>query len=190
MLAVLRNTRVSLTRARPSLSAFFSTRRTPDNGDEEPIQELADKLVDESSISTSNFMPNPSSIYRSFEPYQFITPSRLTYESVVKRKAFPTKRAAVGPSKRDAQKRDPFHLQNVDPLDQALNPAIMNRFLTEMGKIMGRNVTGLTKKSQRRYGKAVRRAKMMGVIPVLSRRNIRREFGGNNKLNVHGVYHE
>lgn len=39
-----------------------------------------------------------------------------------------------------------------------------------MGKIKSRAETGLTWKNQRRLGKAIRRAKMMGVIPVLSRR--------------------
>lgn len=38
-----------------------------------------------------------------------------------------------------------------------------------MGKIYGRPVTGLTLKSQRKLGKAIRRAKMMGIIPNLSK---------------------
>lgn len=38
-----------------------------------------------------------------------------------------------------------------------------------MGKIYGRNITGLTSRSQRRLGKAIRRARMIGIIPQLSR---------------------
>lgn len=38
-----------------------------------------------------------------------------------------------------------------------------------MGKILPRNVTGLTRKSQRYVGKAIRRARAMGILPVLSR---------------------
>ncbi|KAK7470486.1 hypothetical protein VKT23_001912 [Stygiomarasmius scandens] len=164
MLAVFRNA-IARSRIRAISS---SARRTDDEFTD--MANLANSMATE---APSTFVPTANSAFRSFEPYQFISPSRLTYDSVVKRKAFPTKMPAVGPSRKDARKRDLFHLQNVDPLDQALNPAITSRFLTEMGKVMGRNVTGLTKKSQRRYGKAVRRAKMMGVIPILSKRNIR-----------------
>ncbi len=39
-----------------------------------------------------------------------------------------------------------------------------------MGKINTRPVTGLTRKNQRRIGKAIRRARMMGLIPVFSTR--------------------
>jgi small subunit ribosomal protein S18 len=56
----------------------------------------------------------------------------------------------------------------VDPLQEASNDVLMSSFVTEMGKIKHRAETGLTTKSQRRLGKAIRRAKMMGVIPVLS----------------------
>jgi hypothetical protein len=45
----------------------------------------------------------------------------------------------------------------------------MAGFVTEMGKIKGRADTKLTRKSQRRLGQAIRRAKMMGLTPMLSR---------------------
>lgn len=38
-----------------------------------------------------------------------------------------------------------------------------------MGKIYGRNVTGLTARSQRRLAKAVRRSRAIGILPQLSR---------------------
>jgi small subunit ribosomal protein S18 len=46
----------------------------------------------------------------------------------------------------------------------------MSAFVTEMGKIKPRSVTNLTWRSQRKLGKAIRRAKMMGIIPQLSRK--------------------
>ena len=46
----------------------------------------------------------------------------------------------------------------------------MSEFVTRMGRIKKRNETRLTWKNQRKLGKAVRRAKMMGIIPVLSKR--------------------
>lgn len=51
----------------------------------------------------------------------------------------------------------------------------MSRFVTSMGKIKSRSETQLTWKNQRRIGKAIRRAKMMGIIPVLSRRQLLRD---------------
>ena len=48
----------------------------------------------------------------------------------------------------------------------------MSYFVTHMGKIKRRSETQLTWKNQRRIGKAIRRAKMMGIIPVLSRRTL------------------
>mgnify|MGYP001760868803 FL=1 len=38
-----------------------------------------------------------------------------------------------------------------------------------MGRIQSRNVSGLTRKSQRQIGKAIRRARALGILPVLSR---------------------
>lgn len=78
------------------------------------------------------------------------------------------RRPAVGPPTSIARYNDVFHQFNIDPLSQALNPEILHAFVSEMGKVYGRNVTCLTSKSQRKLGKAIRRAKMMGVIPVLS----------------------
>lgn len=50
-----------------------------------------------------------------------------------------------------------------------MNPVLLNDFLSEMGKIKGRNETKLTRRSQRLVGKAVRRARAMGVLPALHR---------------------
>ena len=77
---------------------------------------------------------------------------------------------ALGPPRKEAQKRDMFYQHGIDPLDEYLNSALLSSFVTEMGKIRSRGDTKLTWRSQRRVGKAIRRAKMMGIIPVLSRR--------------------
>lgn len=81
----------------------------------------------------------------------------------------------LGPSKRDAMKQDPFYQLNLNPAKPSLaddsykNGAILSQFTSEMGRILPRNVTGLTRKSQRYVGKAVRRARALGILPVLSR---------------------
>lgn len=62
-----------------------------------------------------------------------------------------------------------FYQLGIDPLSIATNPSILGGYLTEMGQIRPRTHTGLTVKTQRRLGKAIRRARMMGVIPMLSK---------------------
>jgi ribosomal protein S18 len=62
-----------------------------------------------------------------------------------------------------------FAQLGLDPVREATNRELMSNFVSDMGKIRGRAETELTRKSQRRLGKAIRRAKMMGLTPVLSR---------------------
>ena len=91
--------------------------------------------------------------------------------------AQPPRRALplLGPSKREAMKTDPIHLLGLKPSKPSLaddsykNGALLSEFVSEMGKILPRNVTGLTRKSQRSIGKAIRRARAMGILPVHSR---------------------
>lgn len=49
-----------------------------------------------------------------------------------------------------------------------MNPALLSRFVTNMGKIMNRAQTRLTWKNQRKVGKAIRRARAMGVMPYFA----------------------
>lgn len=81
----------------------------------------------------------------------------------------------LGPTKRDAMKKDPIHILGLNPAKPSLaddsykNGAILQQFVTEMGRMQPRNITGLTRKSQRQVGKALRRAHAMGILPVLAR---------------------
>ncbi|KAF5359014.1 hypothetical protein D9758_004738 [Tetrapyrgos nigripes] len=183
MFSVLRRVARPQSLLRPSVAALSSSARRPAEDDGLTLSDLGTSLQSDefSASSPSTFQDNNNrSAFRNFEANDFITPNRLSYESVVKRKAAPRKRPAVGPSKKDACKHDPFYLQDVDPLDQALNPSVLSVFVTDMGKILPRSITGLTKKSQRRLGKAIRRAKVMGVIPILRRKNIRSGAADSN----------
>lgn len=76
----------------------------------------------------------------------------------------------LGPSRSEAQLKDIFRQLQIDPLHEVTNSSLMSEFVTEMGKIKGRAETGLTWRSQRMVGKAIRRAKGMGIIPWLSKR--------------------
>lgn len=73
----------------------------------------------------------------------------------------------LGPPRAEALKSDPIPYFNIRPDHEHLNPIFLNGFLTDMGKIKGRNETGLTRKSQRLVGKAIRRARAMGVLPTM-----------------------
>jgi len=82
----------------------------------------------------------------------------------------PRRRPYLGPTAAESKKRDTFYQLGLDPLNEATNSTLLSYFVSEMGKIRSRAQTGLTWKNQRRLGKAIRRAKMMGIIPILSRR--------------------
>ncbi|KAH7914394.1 ribosomal protein S18 [Hygrophoropsis aurantiaca] len=105
---------------------------------------------------------------RKFAPSMFIRPHYWTRDHRYKGPAPFPRRPLVGPGKRQARSQDVFYQLGIDPLHEAMNATLLSAYVTEMGKIKPRTETGLTTKSQRRLGKAIRRAKMMGIIPVLS----------------------
>lgn len=74
-----------------------------------------------------------------------------------------------GPGAKQAASKDAFLYLGIDPLKEAMNDALLSKFVTTMGKIKGRNETGLSRRSQRRVGKAVRRARAMGILPMMSK---------------------
>jgi len=46
---------------------------------------------------------------------------------------------------------------------------LLSKFLTEQGKILPRRMTGLTTKQQTRLTKAVKRARMLSLLPFVNR---------------------
>lgn len=78
---------------------------------------------------------------------------------------------AMGPNHQKALKTDYFRNiptadgKGINPLNEYLNPQLLSHFVTNMGKIMPRAQTQLTWKNQRRLGKAIRRARAMGLMP-------------------------
>ncbi|KAL7278667.1 hypothetical protein ACG7TL_007668 [Trametes sanguinea] len=108
---------------------------------------------------------------RGFAPNQFVQPRSFSRD-VYTRYARPSKRPMLGPDASTSRYLDVFHQLDIDPLKECQNSTLLSHFVTSMGKIKGRNETNLTWKNQRRIGKAIRRAKMMGIIPLLSRRTL------------------
>ncbi|TKY86735.1 hypothetical protein EX895_004375 [Sporisorium graminicola] len=111
---------------------------------------------------------------RAFMNGHYYNPTTLSYDSITQR---PNRlaRPLLGPTKAEAVKQDLIHINGLKPGKPSLhddsykNAAILANYVTEMGKIMPRASTGLTRKSQRAIGKAVRRARSMGLLPVMSR---------------------
>lgn len=107
--------------------------------------------------------------YRPFSPGQFIRPHDLSLAGRTWANRMSLRRPGLPPSTRDARKQDTFYQLGVDPLKLALHPDVLSNYMSELAMIYPRRDTKLTMKSQRRIAKAIKRAKMMGVIPLYSR---------------------
>ncbi len=57
-----------------------------------------------------------------------------------------------------------FYMQNKLPIDYH-NVDILRRFLSPEGKILPSRRTGLTSKNQRKLTLAIKRARMIGILP-------------------------
>ena len=124
--------------------------------------------------STSPIRERQTVSGRAFMNGHYYNPTTLTYTSITSRPAR-LARPLLGPSKAQAIQSDLIHINGLNPGNPCLhddsykNAAILANYVSEMGKIMNRASTGLTRKSQRAVGKAVRRARSMGLLPVMSR---------------------
>lgn len=59
---------------------------------------------------------------------------------------------------------DIFDRLKINPLDLYTNPEFLSRFVNSTGKILHRDVTGLSAKNQRRLSKAIRRSQAIGLM--------------------------
>ncbi|KAJ1027484.1 hypothetical protein NDA18_003490 [Ustilago nuda] len=111
---------------------------------------------------------------RAFMNGHYYNPSTLSLNSITQR-APRLARPLLGPTKKEAMSQDPIYQNGLNPAKASLNDdtyknaAILANYVSEMGKILPRSSTGLTRKSQRQVGKAVRRARSIGLLPVMSR---------------------
>lgn len=82
-----------------------------------------------------------------------------------------------GPKKALAIRDDIFHQLDINPLHEIHNRHLLRSYVSDLGRIIPRDQSGLTWKSQRKIGQAVRRAKAMGIIPVFSKGYLGAGFG-------------
>lgn len=61
-------------------------------------------------------------------------------------------------------KGDPFAKIEIDYKDVKL----LRRFISERGKIMPRRLTGTSSKNQRKLATAIKRARIIGLLPFVS----------------------
>ncbi|KAI9365048.1 ribosomal protein S18-domain-containing protein [Pilaira anomala] len=61
-----------------------------------------------------------------------------------------------------APAEDPFEVLGLDPLHEYKNFRLLTHFVSDMGKILPRQQTGVSAKNQRKLAKAIKRARAMG----------------------------
>jgi small subunit ribosomal protein S18 len=59
-------------------------------------------------------------------------------------------------------------LKPTDPIDSK-DVELLSKFLTEQGKLLPRRLTGLTTKQQTKITKAVKRARILSLLPFVNR---------------------
>ena len=64
---------------------------------------------------------------------------------------------------RDEYKRDPELLMGVDKIDYK-DAELLKKFLTDRGKILSRRLLGTNAQQQRQIKRAIRRARVVGLI--------------------------
>ncbi|CAI2181855.1 2755_t:CDS:2 [Funneliformis geosporum] len=72
----------------------------------------------------------------------------------------------TGRSTRKPPSVDIFNALKLNPL----NYKLLSNFVSDMGRILPRSITGLTAKNQRKLAKAIKRARSFGLIPSTHRR--------------------
>jgi small subunit ribosomal protein S18 len=64
---------------------------------------------------------------------------------------------------RDEYKRDPELLKGVENIDYK-DAELLKKFMTDRGKILARSLTGTNARQQRQIKRAIRRARVVGLI--------------------------
>jgi small subunit ribosomal protein S18 len=75
-----------------------------------------------------------------------------------------TPQARPAPMRRGGRKVSVFDLEPTLTADYK-NPAFLRRFLTEEGEIIPRRISGNSAQWQRRVTRAIKRARMLGLLP-------------------------
>ena len=113
---------------------------------------------------------------KTFEPGMSYTPADLDWSNA--------KEEPLGPDGKPMRPKRPWHkypLPGADIRDddartmfEPFNVALLAKFVNPQGKIMKRQQSGLTAKSQRKVAKAIKTSRQLGLMPYNSRPRIQR----------------
>ncbi|KAG0166838.1 hypothetical protein DFQ28_007027 [Apophysomyces sp. BC1034] len=67
---------------------------------------------------------------------------------------------------------DPFDALGLNPLHEYKNFRLLSEFVSDIGKILPREQTGLTAKNQRKLAQAIKRARAMGLMSCTSKEHV------------------
>ena len=70
--------------------------------------------------------------------------------------------------------------EEIDKIDYK-NVALLQRFITERGKIRSRRVTGLSRRDQSKMARAVKRAREVGLLPYVDATKGLERTGGRGR---------
>lgn len=76
------------------------------------------------------------------------------------------KRRGKPGQKPEARRYSKLPREEIDKIDYK-NVALLQRFVTERGKIRSRRVTGLSRRDQSKMARAVKRAREVGLLPYV-----------------------
>jgi small subunit ribosomal protein S18 len=90
-----------------------------------------------------------------------------------------TKEKARGrkPGFKEARRFSKLPREEIDKIDYK-NVALLQRFITERGKIRSRRVTGLSRRDQSLMSKAVKRSREVGLLPYVDATKAVERTGG------------
>ncbi|KAG8686239.1 hypothetical protein FRC09_014268 [Ceratobasidium sp. 395] len=155
--------------AGPSFGGGPAPTPPPDDEKASAMQGLADLVQQAAAEQEQDAAALPATLLerpKQVEVNTFSNPNHLTREHRIFRPGRRPKEPTMGPGRKQAQSLDVFRKLDIDPLDEYKNGLLLRSFVSEMGKIHSRAKTGLTWRSQRRVGKAIRRARALGIIPL------------------------
>ncbi|KAM0753226.1 hypothetical protein T439DRAFT_323861 [Meredithblackwellia eburnea MCA 4105] len=135
------------------------------------LQEVVENIPDSLDSGEVDSLDD-NSFNRKLKNTKVISPAQLSPRNLLdprNPRSDDTLAYPLGPPTSEARRLDPFVRLGINPLDSPMNPYLRTNFTTSMGKISSRGKTGLQRSSQRKMGKAVRRARSMGVVAVLGK---------------------
>ncbi|HYI99220.1 MAG TPA: 30S ribosomal protein S18 [Thermoleophilaceae bacterium] len=83
--------------------------------------------------------------------------------------------------KGEARRYSKLPREEIDKIDYK-NVALLQRFITERGKIRSRRVTGLSRRDQSKMARAVKRSRELGLLPYVDvTKAVERVGGGRGR---------